>query len=611
MTAADRVGRFPNWLQEIDGALPVRAQFVLTGNIRDDHLVDGVALPAGTIETLWEGLQPSGYECLLVHDRVDYLRVYPPTPEAEAAAHATAGQRPTGEVTLDRLADVIASVALNKEHRVAVVLDYASRLALDLRHPSEEEHSFLVACEKLSHTATALWRPGTRGAPLFNPVFWLVDSERDLPAWFLLGNDAVRTISLPMPDLDDRGTLAERLVPSLAGAAGAPPDVVRAATRRFAEQTEAMSLRSMLKISSLSVDRGTDIGDVEDAVRCYRVGMLDNPWKRPMLRDRIREAEKLLQKRVLGQNQAARRVRDVLIRSTTGLTAAHSSGSVARPRGILFFAGPTGVGKTELAKAVTELVFGDERAYTRFDMSEFSAEHSEARLIGAPPGYTGHDAGGELTNAVRDRPFSLILFDEIEKAHPQILDKFLQILEDGRLTDGSGNTVYFSESILVFTSNLGIYVKDRHGNRVPNVSPDTPQDEVEQRVRQAITDHFVLEINRPELLNRIGDNIVIFDFITREVGIKLVDLFLRNIFARVQKEMGIELDISDPALEALRTGATSDLAFGGRGISATLETMFVNPLARALFDAGPAEGETMTVVSVSGEGAGGWTVQLR
>src|SRR5690606_1955709 len=115
----------------------------------------------------------------------------------------------------------------------------------------------------------------------------------------------------------------------------------------------------------------------------------------------------------------------------------------------------TGVGKTELAKALAEVLFGAEDAYIRFDMSEFSAEHSEARLIGAPPGYVGHSAGGELTNAVRERPFSVLLFDEIEKAHPRILDKFLQILDEGRLTDGSGSTVHFSESLIVFTSNLG------------------------------------------------------------------------------------------------------------------------------------------------------------
>ena len=172
-----------------------------------------------------------------------------------------------------------------------------------------------------------------------------------------------------------------------------------------------------------------------------------------------------------GQRPAVTKTIDILMRSVMGLTGAQARASGNRPRGVLFFAGPTGVGKTELAKTLTQLIFGDERAYIRFDMSEFAEEHTGARLLGAPPGYIGYDAGGELTNAVREKPFSVVLFDEIEKAHPRILDKFLQILEDGRLTDGRGETAYFSEAILVFTSNLGITVEDEHGRRVQSVSP--------------------------------------------------------------------------------------------------------------------------------------------
>jgi ATP-dependent Clp protease ATP-binding subunit ClpA len=149
----------------------------------------------------------------------------------------------------------------------------------------------------------------------------------------------------------------------------------------------------------------------------------------------------------------------------------------------LFLAGPTGVGKTELAKTLTSLLFGDESAYIRFDMSEFSAEHSDQRLIGAPPGYVGYDVGGELTNAIREKPFSVVLFDEIEKAHPRILDKFLQILDDGVLSSGRGERVYFSDAFLVFTSNLGIYRLDPHGERVPNVAAEDAFSTVESKVR--------------------------------------------------------------------------------------------------------------------------------
>lgn len=267
----------------------------------------------------------------------------------------------------------------------------------------------------------------------------------------------------------------------------------------------------------------------------------------------------------------------------TGLTGAQTAATSSRPRGVLFFAGPTGVGKTELARALTALIFGDERAYIRFDMSEFAAEHADARLLGAPPGYVGYDAGGELTNAVKAKPFSVVLFDEIEKAHPRILDKFLQILEDGRLTDGRGDTVYFSEAILIFTSNLGITVRDESSERRLLVQPGEAYEQVERKVRAAIADYFKFTLGRPEILNRIGDNIVVFDFIQPAVAERIFAGMLDNIARRVAEEHDLALHLSAAARQQLLEWCTQDLSDGGRGIGNRLETTFVNPLARALF----------------------------
>jgi len=361
----------PRWLRDIESSLPVRAQFVLTGNVRDIHLLPPPPDSGGrtaprrlpTVEALWEVLSRSGYECLIVHDPVDHLTVHPPTDAARQSAVDVVGPLDSGrDVGLARLAEIVRAVATTRAHRIALVLDYASRLTVNPQTLEDDEHRFLVACEKASHLALPLYVDGVRPGPLYNPLFWIVSSERDLPAWLLLRNEAIKTVSIPLPDLDERLRLAALLVPSLpdarealaaqdrtprASAVAPEESVIDRAVRRFAEQSEAMTLGSMVEISRLAIERRLPVTDIEDAVRAYRVGMLDNPWKRPLLRDRIRAGDAELARHVLGQQRAIHKVVDVLIRSATGLTAAHSAGHASRPRGILFFAGPTGVGKTE------------------------------------------------------------------------------------------------------------------------------------------------------------------------------------------------------------------------------------------------------------------------
>ena len=191
-----------------------------------------------------------------------------------------------------------------------------------------------------------------------------------------------------------------------------------------------MVLTDVIAITQLCRREQLQFTEIGEAVRRYKLGVTEDPWKR-LDRSKIANGMEFIGRRVKGQQQAVVKALDIIKRAVTGLSGAQASKAGGRPRGIMFLAGPTGVGKTELAKALTELLFGDERAYIRFDMSEFSAEHADQRLMGAPPGYVGYDAGDELTNAIREKPFSVVLFDEIEKAHPRILDKFLQMLDRG------------------------------------------------------------------------------------------------------------------------------------------------------------------------------------
>src|SRR5262249_11904653 len=304
----------------------------------------------------------------------------------------------------------------------------------------------------------------------YNTVFWLCERQEDLHSAFPLNSRALRVVRVPVPTLDARRAAADFAMrrqlddgqPASAGADGQPGGAggAEAAANALAEVTHGMTVREVFACGDVALERGLPTDHYAEAARLLRVGVTDDPWSADALREKIRNAEDYLNQRVLGQQRAVAKTMDVLYRSAVGLNGAHLSSSPNRPRGVLFLAGPTGVGKTELAKGIASLVLGGDAQPLRFDMSEFRADEAHQRLIGAPPGYVGYDAGGELTNAVRTNPVCILLFDEIEKAHPRIFDLFLQILEDGRLTDGRGATVYFTECFLIFTSNLGVTERD-------------------------------------------------------------------------------------------------------------------------------------------------------
>ncbi|WP_416520563.1 AAA family ATPase [Streptomyces achromogenes] len=564
------------------------------------------------LDLLWETLGTNGYAFLLVHDPVDGLRVHLPAgataEEADQAETAVSRllprlPRPGTRPSLETLRGLMAELARPAQPiRAALAIDDASRIARSATDMEPNERDFFRFCARLSRTAVPVGAPSGRTTPLYNPVIWLADREGDLPAWLTSANDQVRSIGLPVPDLGDRQATA-RLLMKLFDVTDLDSDPQASeACDAFAAQTDGLTLQAMIEVTRLARDRGLTMTELPDAIRIYKLGVMDNPWKREYLRKRITDGQHSIPQRVVGQPQAVTKTLDILKRAALGLSGAQQSTSSARPRGVLFFAGPTGVGKTELAKSVSSLVFADESAYLRFDMSEFSSEHAGDRLIGAPPGYVGFEAGGELTNAVRQQPFRVILFDEIEKAHPRILDKFLQILEDGRLTDGHGSTVHFTESVLVFTSNLGMNVDDGSGRLVPHVHPDMPYDEIEERVKAAISDHFTRVLGRPELLNRFGDNIVVFNFIDREAAARIFGLQLDNIISRVHEEQRIVLEVDPEARAALQKSCTDNLHMGGRGIGMALESQFVNPLARALFDRDSAAGAHVRVTRLRREG---------
>ena len=288
--------------------------------------------------------------------------------------------------------------------------------------------------------------------------------------------------------------------------------------------------------------------------------------------DKLLHMEEELGKRLIGQKDAVRAVSDAVRRSRAGLSDPN------RPTGSFLFLGPTGVGKTELAKALAEFLFDDERAMVRIDMSEYSEKHSVARLVGAPPGYVGYEQGGQLTEAVRRRPYSVVLLDEVEKADPEIFDILLQVLDDGRLTDGQGRTVDFRNTILILTSNLGSqFLAD----------PDLTPEEKRESVMSVVSAAF-----RPEFLNRL-DETVMFDALTRENLGEIVDLLVASLESRL-RERRIGLTVTEPARGWLaRVGY--DPAFGARPLRRLIQREIGDRLAKLLLSGDVQDGQNVTV----------------
>ncbi|MEO8506595.1 MAG: AAA family ATPase, partial [Betaproteobacteria bacterium] len=424
----------PRWIGDLKRLLPIRSQFVVAGNIRDSFLTpyeQGTTL-APLLRCLWAHLSQLDYRFLLVFDPVEGLRPYPNEPAIVEEATKLFDLKLADGVmpmSLENLIGVMRKVAGQREARCALVVDFASRLTRQPDHLDANEHRFFVAAERISLTAHPIVPKGAdiatdNGKARFNPILWLVNRVQDLPSWLALDSTRVAVLNLGLPDYEIRREAAQHLGNLFAGYEEGADDARTRFAKDFAQLTDGLPLVALADIAQLADRQGIGFRDVDDAVQCFKVGATENPWKKDYLRERIADALPFIEERVRGQRPAVTKAIDILMRSVMGLTGAQARSSGNRPRGVLFFAGPTGVGKTELAKTLTQLIFGDERAYIRFDMSEFAEEHTGARLLGAPPGYIGYDAGGELTNAVREKPFSVVLFDEIEKAHPRILDKF-------------------------------------------------------------------------------------------------------------------------------------------------------------------------------------------
>ena len=304
--------------------------------------------------------------------------------------------------------------------------------------------------------------------------------------------------------------------------------------------------------------------------------------------DRLVNMEDRLHERVVGQESAVKAVSDAIRRARAGLNDPN------RPIGNFIFLGPTGVGKTELAKALAWYLFDDEENMVRIDMSEYMEAHSVSRLIGAPPGYVGFEEGGQLTEAVRRRPFRVILFDEIEKAHPDVFNLLLQLLEDGRLTDSRGTTVDFRNTLVIMTSNLGTgVVQPETLGFVRNAKDNDSGVRLRESIEQALKKSF-----RPEFLNRI-DDIVIFDPIERDQLLRIVDIMVEDIKSRMLNN-GVRLEFSNEVREWIADEGY-DAEYGARPLRRAIQRKIENPLSTMLLQGDLSEGSQVKIILSQGE----------
>lgn len=407
-------------------------------------------------------------------------------------------------------------------------------------------------------------------------VVIILNKASGMPLSFYQGNPEVEIVTLQKPDREERKQIIQKIEDSFeVKLKTGTTSLLDPENIECIDMLEDFTNREIIQLSRMS--RKEDKMTFDKLFYLFKYGEKENPWEK-LEQSRVKNIKKELSERVIGQEEAIEKIEKTVVKAYMGLTGLHKTSSRSMPKGVFFFVGPTGVGKTELSKALAKFLFGDEQACIRFDMSEYAQENSDQKLIGAAPGYVGYEEGGQLTNAIKEHPFSVVLFDEIEKAakpNPRILDIFLQILEDGRLTDSKGETVYFSDTIIVFTSNLG----------ANQVAMSSDKEAVAKEFIKIVKDYFDNELKRPELLGRIGyNNIVPFNFIQdREFQYKICKNKLKPVIKGIEEKYKLELEF-EKEMEAIEYILKSvDSSKGGRDILNAINDRLLDPLAMFLF----------------------------
>ncbi len=490
-----------------------------------------------------------------------------------------------------RIADsaIVAAATLSERYiadrflpdkAIDLIDEAASRLKIEIDSMPTEIDAVERRAQQLEIERTALKKEtdeasAARLGALEAELAELRESSGEMKARWQNEKQAIDAIKSAKARLEEAGREAER--------AEREADLEGAAKLRFGEipELEKKIAEGEARLAELHAESGSML---TEEVTEEDVAQVVAKWTGiPVSRLMEGEVEKLirmedrLHERVIGQDEAIAAVSNALRRSRAGLSDPN------RPIGSFLFLGPTGVGKTELAKALTELMFDSEQAIVRLDMSEYMEKHTVARLIGAPPGYVGYEEGGQLTEAVRRRPYAVVLLDEIEKAHPDVFNTLLQIMDDGRLTDGQGRTVSFTNTVLIMTSNVG---SDR-------IVAESVNEKIREQIEEVLAATF-----KPEFLNRIDDTVIFHRLSKADIG-RIVELQVNQLVGRV-RERGIEVELTDEA-RTLLGNLGYDPTYGARPLKRVIQKQLVDKLALKILEGEFGEGDTVRVNAADGE----------